>query len=82
MLETIYFAFWNLVAFALIMWFAIYGRRRENEQLRAEAEARRKRAERLLRGEITPDELAREERAQTARGLLQRPTHGGAIDWT
>ncbi len=82
MLETIYFAFWNLVAFAVIMWFALYGRRRENEQLRAEAEARRKRAERLLRGEITPEELAREERAQAARGLLQRPTHGGAIDWT
>ncbi len=82
MLETIYFAFWNLVAFALIMWFALYGRRRENEQLRAEAEARRKRAERLLRGEITPDELAQEERAQAARGLLQHPTRGGAIDWT
>ena len=82
MLETIYFAFWNLVAFALIMWFALYGRRQENKQLRAEAEERRKRAERLLRGEITPDELAREERAQTARGLLQRPGHDGAIDWT
>ncbi|RMF67214.1 MAG: hypothetical protein D6740_12140 [Alphaproteobacteria bacterium] len=82
MLETIYFAFWNLVAFGLIMWFALYGRRQENERLRAEAEERRKRAEQLLRGEITPDELARKERAQAARGLMQHPSETGAIDWT
>ncbi|GIX18214.1 MAG: hypothetical protein KatS3mg119_2400 [Rhodothalassiaceae bacterium] len=82
MLETIYFAFWNLVAFALVMWFALYGRRQEDAQLNAEAERRRKRAEMLLRGEITPEDLARAEREDAARGLLQKPSEGGAIDWT
>ncbi|RMF11500.1 MAG: hypothetical protein D6757_11120 [Alphaproteobacteria bacterium] len=81
MLESLYFAFWNLVAFALVMWFAVQGRREESRRRRALAEEQRNRRAALRARRITAKQAKIEEERRFVEGLMRAPAPGGALEW-
>ncbi len=81
MLESLYFAFWNLIAFALVMWFAVLARREENERRRVLDRERRARLEALRERRITAEQARIEEERRFVEGLARPPGAGGSLEW-
>ncbi len=81
MLESLYFAIWNIIAFALVMWFAVWGRREESRRRREHAEEQRERLEALRTGRITAKQVKLEEERRFVEGLMRPAAPDGSLEW-